>query len=181
MVASRVFKSGQNEKLFSFKTAACLVLSLVCGLTNAATTTSTTSTTSTVVLISPVSVMTSIAGIAPVITTSGGWITIRLSVPQLRQLSGPVSGPKEEAMGKSTDVLDAIEAEKPNLDPADLVVSDEGSDRSIPLDIKALGLKGQPVVFLNLSNANAKSDAVGVRTVVNPDKPNGYKLTVGFN
>lgn len=178
MLASRVFNSGQIEKLFLFKTAACLVLSLVCGLSNAATTTSTTST---VVLISPVSVMTSISGIVPVIITSGGWITIRLSVPQLRQLSGPVSGPKEEAMGKSTDVLDAIEAEKPNLDPADMLVSDEGSDRSIPLDIAALGLKGQPMVFLNLSNANTKSEAAGVRNAVNPDKPNGYKLTVGFN
>ena len=178
MLASRVFKFGQIEKLFSFKTAACFVLSLACGLSSAATTASTTST---VVLISPVSVMTSVAGIAPVITTSGGWITIRLSVPQLRQLSGPVSRPKEEAMGKSTDVLDAIEAEKPNLDPADVLVSDEGSDRSIPLDIAALGLKGQPMVFLNLSNANTKLDAAGVRTAVNSDKPNGYKLTVGFN
>jgi hypothetical protein len=92
-----------------------------------------------------------------------------------------VSGPKEEAVGKSADVLDGIEAEKPNFDPADVLVSDEGSVRSIPLDIESLGLKGQPMVFLNLSNVNTKLDAAGVRPAVNPDKPNGYKLTVGFN
>jgi len=178
MLASRVFKSGQIEILFSLKTAACLVFSLACGLSSAATTASTTST---VVLISPVSVMTSIAGIAPVITTSGGWITIRLSVPQLNQLSTPVSGTKEETMGKSTESPDGIEAEKPNLEPADVLVSDMGSGLIIPSDSATLGLKGQPIVSLNLTNANTKLDAAGVRNAVNPNPPNGFKLTVGFN
>lgn len=178
MLASRVFKSGQIEKFFSFKTAACLVLSLVCGLSNAATTTSTTST---VVLISPVSVMSSIAGIAPVISNSGGWITIRLSVPQFNQLSAPVFRVKEETIGKATESEDDIEAEKSNFEPADVLVSDEGGGFNISSVTTALGLNGQPIVSLNLSNANTKSEAAGVSTAVNPDKPNGYKLTVGFN
>lgn len=175
MLKSMILKYWQIRQLVSFKTTACVLLPLFSGLSKAATTTST------VVLISPVNVMSSIAGIAPVISTSGGWITIRLSVPQLKQSSAPVSGTKDETTGRSTELLNEIEAEKPNLESADVLVSEEGSSLNIPLDMAGLGLKGQPIVSLNLSNANSKLDAFGVRNAVNPNPPNGYKLTVGFN
>lgn len=175
MIESRFFKSGQIGPLISFKTAAWSFLTLFCGLSNAATTTST------VVLISPVSVMTSIAAIAPVISTAGGWITIRLSVPQIKQLAGPSSVPKEETTGKSTELLEEIEAEKPKLEPADVLVSEDRSGLNIPSNFASLGLSGQPIVSLDLSNANTQLDAAGVGGVVSPNPSMNYKLTAGFN
>ena len=175
MLASRFFKSGLLGPLVSFKTAAWSFLTLFCGLSNAATATST------VVLISPVSVMTSIAAIAPVISTAGGWITIRLSVPQPKSLPGPASVPKEETTGKSTELLEEIEAEKPNLEPADVQVSEDRSGLNTPSNLAILGLSGQPIVSLDLSNANTPLDDAGVRGVVSPNPPKNYRLTAGFN
>jgi hypothetical protein len=175
MLASRFFKSEQFGPLVSFKTAAWSLLTLFCGFSNAATATST------VVLISPVSVMTSIAAIAPVITTAGGWITIRLSVPQIKQLSGPSAVPKEENTGKSRELLEGIEAEKPNLEPADVQVSEDRSGLNIPSDFATLGLSGQPIVSVNLSTTNTPLDAAGLLGVVSPNPPKNYRLTAGFN
>jgi len=175
MLASHFFKSGLIGPLVSFKTTAWSLLTLFCGLSNAATATST------VVLISPVSVMTSIAAIAPVVSTAGGWITIRLSVPQIKSLPGPASVPKEETTGKSPDLMEGIEAEKPNLDPADVQVSEDRSGFNLPSDFATLGLSGQPIVSLDLSKANTPLDVAGARSAVSPNPPNNYKLTAGFN
>jgi hypothetical protein len=175
MLASRFFKSGQIGPLASFKTAAWSLLTLFCGLSNAATATST------VVLISPVSVMTSISAIAPVISAAGGWITIRLSVPQIKSLPVPASVPKEETTGKSTELLEGIEAEKPNLEPADVQVSEDRSGLNIPSNFATLGLSGQPIVSVNLSTTNTPLDAAGLLGVVTPNPPKNYRLTAGFN
>lgn len=175
MFESCILKSGQMGPFVSFKAAAWFLLPLFCCFSQAATTTSS------VVLISPVSVMTSIAGIAPVISTSGGWITIRLSVPQIKQLSGFAPAPREETTGNSRELPDGIEAEKPNLDSVEVQVSEEGSSLNVPSDFATLGIQGQPIVSLNLSKANTTLGAAGARSAINPEKPNGYKLTVGFN
>lgn len=175
MLASRFFKSRQIGPLVSFKTAAWSLLTLFCGLSNAATATST------VVLISPVSVMTSISAIAPVISAAGGWITIRLSVPQIKSLSVPASVPKEETTGKSRELLEGIEAEKPNLEPADVQVSEDRSGLNIPSNFVTLGLSGQPIVSVNLSTTNTPLDAAGLLGVVSPNPPKNYRLTAGFN
>lgn len=175
MFVSRLFKFEQIGPLVSFKAAAWSLLTLFCGLSNAATATST------VVLISPVSVMTSIAAIAPVISTAGGWITIRLSVPQIKSLPGPASVPKEETTGKSRELLEGIEAEEPNLEPSDVQVSEDRSGINIPSDFATLGLSGQPIISLDLSKANTQLDAASVRGAASPQQPNNYKLTAGFN
>lgn len=175
MFGIRVLKFAQVSPFVPCKTAAWFLLTLFCGFAKAATTTST------VVLISPVNVMTSISAIAPVISMAGGWITIRLSVPQLKQLSGPGSGAKEETTGKSKEPPDAVEAEKPPLEPAEVLVSEDSQSLSVPAEFTTLGLAGQPIVSLNLSKANTQLGATFVRSAVQADKPNDIKLTAAFN
>ncbi len=147
-----ILKSRQIRAFVSFKSAALFFLPLLCGLSHAATATSS------VVLISPVNVMTSIAVIAPVVSISAGWVTVRLSVPQLKQFSGIGPGLQDEITGRPAELHENMEAAKPEL-----------------------VLKGQPIVSLNLSKGNASPDAAGVPSAAKADKLNDYKLTVVFN
>jgi hypothetical protein len=169
------FNSRQIRGIISSKTATFLLLNSICGFSSAATAMSS------VVLTSPVNVMAAIANIAPVISISAGWVTIRLSVPQSKQASDVVPALKDETAGRPMESLDKIDSVMPNMAVPDVLVSYDRGSLSLLAESPELALGGQPIASLNFSRGNAQLDAAGMLNTRNSGITNDYKLTVVFN